>query len=396
MSTIFKKNRIALWSLFLLVLFSSIHSRAENVRVSLLTCEPGSEIYALFGHTAIRYEDPEHNIDWVYNYGMFSFETPHFIYRFIKGETDYQLGIIPFPYFEAEYGLRGSSVHQQIICLDSIEKKHVKEFLDQNYLPQNRIYRYNFLYDNCTTRARDVFELVLNKGVQYEKTNLALSYRDILHQYTAGSDWNEFGIDLCLGQAADKIITEREQLFAPFYLYEAVKRAKVIKGDSVSNLMLSEFKAVDVEPDDEEPGFFLSPLACAILLLAFSIIIGVYRVLTRKKVLAWDVFLSFLQGGAGCVITFLVLFSVHPTVDKNWLILMLNPLPLLFLPWTIYALLKDKRVWFHLINTVCLTLFIIAYPFVVQKFHVAVLPLALSLLLNSATYLSLQDRYKKR
>ena len=92
-------------------------SSLDSVRISLLTCAPGSEIYSLFGHTALRYENPAKGEDWVFNYGLFSFDTPNFVYRFVKGETDYQLGVIPYRYFEGEYAMRGSSVYQQELNL---------------------------------------------------------------------------------------------------------------------------------------------------------------------------------------------------------------------------------------------------------------------------------------
>ncbi|MGL5938622.1 MAG: DUF4105 domain-containing protein [Phocaeicola sp.] len=372
--------------------------RANDVRVSFLTCEPGNEIYTLFGHAAIRYEDPSNQVDWVYNYGMFSFDTPNFIYRFVRGETDYQLGIVPFSYFVSEYALRGSGVYQQTIDLTSDEKRELKRLLDENYLPKNRIYRYNFLYDNCTTRARDIVESVLGGGVNYHYKKEKLSFRDILHESTAGHDWSEFGIDLCLGEEADYIISERQELFAPFYLYEALRGASVVRNDTITPLISSDVKVVDVDSDgEEEEGIsFPSPILSAMFLLCCCIGLTIYRVVSRRRVFAWDLFLLILQGSAGCIIAFLVLFSIHPTVSKNWLILVFNPLPLLFLPWTIYALLKNKKEWFHWVNSVCLTLFIIVSPFVVQKFHIAVLPLALSFLINSVGCLVLQNRISRR
>ena len=152
----------------------------------MLTCEPGTEIYALFGHTALRFEDPSRDIDWVFNYGVFSFNTPNFVYRFVKGETDYQLGIVPFRYFEAEYAMRGSSVYQQTLNLKPDEKLRLWHLLEENYLPQNRVYRYNFFYDNCTTRARDRIEQCIDGKIEYPEAPGGLSFRDIVHQYTEG------------------------------------------------------------------------------------------------------------------------------------------------------------------------------------------------------------------
>lgn len=192
--------------------------QTDSIQFSLLTCAPGSEIYALFGHTAIRYQNFSKGVDLVFNYGMFSFDTPHFVYRFVKGETDYQLGITPYSYFESEYAFRGSSVYQQVLNLTYLEKISLLKLLQDNYLPENRVYRYNYFYDNCTTRARDQIERSIQGKVVYPSVDWHKTFRGIVHEFTKGSPWDELGIDLCLGAEADKPIDLRQQMFAPFYM----------------------------------------------------------------------------------------------------------------------------------------------------------------------------------
>ena len=177
--------------LFVGILSASAASM-DRVRISLLTCAPGSEIYALFGHSAIRYENPDQQEDWVFNYGMFSFKDPNFVMRFVKGETDYQLGVIPFAYFEAEYAMRGSSVYQQVLNLTNEEKECLIRLLKENYLPANRVYRYNYFYDNCTTRARDKIEESIQGNVVYPENDAEVSFRSILHESMKDSHWSEF------------------------------------------------------------------------------------------------------------------------------------------------------------------------------------------------------------
>ena len=130
----------------------------DSVRISLLTCAPGEEIYSLFGHTAIRYEEPAKGIDYVFNYGLFSFNTPNFILRFALGETDYILGVTSYDRFAAEYDYEERSVWQQTLNLLPEEKGKLLYLLEENCRPENRTYRYNFFYDNCATRPRDKIE----------------------------------------------------------------------------------------------------------------------------------------------------------------------------------------------------------------------------------------------
>ena len=220
--------------LYLILASWSVRAQQDSVRVSLLTCAPGTEIYELFGHTAIRYENPAEGKDLVFNYGIFSFNTPNFVLRFVKGETDYRLGVVPYSYFEGEYAVRGSSVYQQTLNLTDEEKQKIWDLLEENYRPGNRIYRYNYFYDNCTTRARDKIEDCIDGKVVYPQAEEGVTFRDIVHRCTKGNEWDELGIDLCLGSEADVPIDGRKQMFAPFNMLEAARK----KQNRVSHCLL--------------------------------------------------------------------------------------------------------------------------------------------------------------
>ena len=379
------RKLLVLFLLFVGIL-STNASSMDRVRISLLTCAPGSEIYALFGHSAIRYENPDQQEDWVFNYGMFSFKDPNFVMRFVKGETDYQLGVIPFAYFEAEYAMRGSSVYQQVLNLTNDEKELLVNLLKENYLPANRVYRYNYFYDNCTTRARDKIEESIQGKVIYPKNEKEVSFRDILHEFMVDSHWSEFGIDLCLGSEADQPIDERKQMFAPFYMLGAARGAMIHRGDTVVPLVLEEVKIVDAVLEDE-PAFPLSPIFCSLLLLLVTMVVVAWSIRKGPSCLAWNALLFFLQGIGGCIIAFLFFFSLHPTVGSNWLLMLFNPLPLLYLPVLIYRGIKGKKDPYHWYNLACLTSFMILMPFLPQEFNPTVLPLALSLILVSVGHL---------
>ena len=376
-----------IFCLFMGVAFSVQSQSTDSIRFSLLTCAPGTEIYSLFGHTAIRYENYTRRIDVVFNYGMFSFNTPNFIFRFVAGETDYQLGITPYSYFEAEYAMRGSSVYQQVLNLTQSEKERLLTILENNYLPENRIYRYNYFYDNCTTRARDKIEECIEGKVVYPDSLSGKSYRSIVHEFTAGSPWDELGIDLCLGAEADKEKNKRQQMFSPFYMKYYASNAYIVDaGGTRRPLILDETKIVDVEPEEVQPGFILSPLMCGALFLALCVVMAWGQWKTQRIWWGWDIVLYGLQGLAGCIIAFLFFFSVHPTVGSNWLLILFNPIPLLYLPFMVYKAVKRKKDYYHVGNMVYLTLFITILPFCGQEFNLTVLPLALGLLVTSASH----------
>lgn len=383
-------NKIRIF-LSLLIIWGSMLSYAQkrdSIQFSLLTCSPGTEIYSLFGHTAIRYQNFTQNQDIVFNYGMFSFSSPNFIYRFVKGETDYQLGVNDFRSFEAEYMFRGSSVYQQILNLTYEEKLKLQNLLFTNYLPQNRVYRYNYFYDNCTTRARDQIEKCIDGDVEYPTSVSDKTFRGIIHEFTKGFDWEEFGIDFCLGAGADKPIGIRQQMFSPFYMRSFAESA-FIKDENGNTrpLVLREEVVVDADDvDAADSSFPFSPIACATFFLFLNVVIAFVQIVRKKIYWFWDLILYLSQGLAGCIIAFLFFFSIHPTVDSNWLILLFNPIPLFYLPFMVYNDIKRKKDKWHVINSVYLTLFILILPLIPQEINLSVLLLALGLLFNAVSH----------
>lgn len=364
--------------------------QSDSLKASLLTCSPGPKIYELYGHTAIRIENLRSGADWVFNYGLFSFHTPNFIMRFVKGETDYELGVMPYSYFTEEYAERGSFVRQQVLNLTPTETKKLWDILCVNYLPQNRVYRYNYFYDNCTTRARDKIEESVCGKVIYPVFNENVSFRNIVHEYTKGHPWVEFGVDLCLGSQADVAINTKKQMFSPFCMMSAAKLAK-IKDDKgiVRPYMLNEINIVQEVPQKVNKEFPLSPMQVSILLFLLTIILCLYEL--KRKQIFWgmDLFWFGLQGIAGCVIAFLFFMSEHPTVGSNYLIIIMNPIPLVYLPWILYSDIKKKKSHYHIINISILTLFVLLWGVIPQKITLVVLPLALSLLVISVVHIAI-------
>ncbi len=360
----------------------------DSIRFSLLTCSPGPEVYALFGHSAIRYHNISRGIDCAFNYGMFSFSEPNFVMRFIKGETDYQLGITSFEHFKESYAARGSYVVEQELNLTSAEKLHLLALLEENFRPENRVYRYNYFYDNCTTRARDKIEESIEGTVIYPEKHQNTSYRKIIHHYTQGHEWAELGIDFCLGKTADDSISYRAQMFAPFVLVEAMDNAQIVNADG-SKRPLVKSRQLVVNPIKAETASDLlpTPMTLAVILLIAVTLCCAWE-LKRKRYL-WGVSALLFggQGIAGCIVAFLFFFSIHPTVDSNYLVIIFNPIPLLYLPWMIYKACKRKMDYYHWANAWVLTLFIVFWWAIPQKFNPVVLPLTAILLIKSLTYI---------
>ena len=367
----------------------------DSIRISLLTCASGEEIYSLFGHTAIRYENYTRGIDAVFNYGIFNFNAPNFILRFALGETDYQLGANNYERFAAEYYYLERDVWQQELNLTPQEKEKLIALLQENYRPENRVYRYNFFYDNCATRPRDLIEKSIEGTLEYADnmtdTNTGTSFRDLLHKYSEGHPWSRFGMDLCMGSQADKIINRRLMMFVPFYVQEYFDKARIIdKEGQTRPLVLNEEKIVITgsgETDQISGGF--TPMQAALLLFILIAAITIYGIRRRKTFWGIDLVLFFAAGVAGCILAFLALFSQHPAVSPNYLLFVFHPFHLFCLPCMLNKVRKRKRSRYMLANFIVLTLFILLWLVIPQRFPLAVLPLALCLLIRSASNLIL-------
>ena len=268
--------------------------------------------------------------------------------------------------------------------------------LQENYRPENRIYRYNFFYDNCATRPRDKIEESIIGKVIYpsEPQDGSRSFRDIVHQYCKEHPWARFGIDLCIGSEADRPITQRQMMFAPFYLMDAFAGAQ-IANDSIQRPLVSD-KAliVDAVSDEEEGGWMPTPLQCSLLLFILTAAATIYSLRKRTGLWGVDLVLFGTAGIVGCVLAFLALFSEHPAVSSNFLLLVFHPGQLLFLPYIIYCVRKGKKCWYLTLNLVVLTLFMVLFPLIPQRFDLAVVPLALCLLIRSASNLILTSKKK--
>lgn len=375
----------------MLLAWLGITARAQDsAKCSLLTCSAGEEIYSLFGHTALRYEDPARGIDVVFNYGMFSFGVPHFALRFALGETDYQLGVTDFRRFAAEYQWDERDVWQQTLNLTSREKQRLWEALTENYRPENRTYRYNFFYDNCATRPRDRIEACVDGRVEYaaaqDSTGTVCTWRDLLHRYTEGHPWARFGIDLCIGSRADKPASYREQMFVPFYLQQYLRGACIVseQGDR-RPLVGEEVKVVDAAHTAQEESLLPSPMQAALLLWAGVTVLSIYGVRSRKSLWALDGLLFGTAGVAGCILAFLAACSQHPAVSPNWMLLVLHPLHLFCLPCVLIRVKKKRLSRYMAANDVVLTLFIVLLAPIPQFIPPAVLPLTLCLLVRCAS-----------
>ena len=368
----------------MLIVSQLAYSQAsDSIEVSLLTCAPGTKVYALYGHTAIRYHDLRTGEDLTFNYGVFNFNRPFFSLRFLFGLTDYELGVCPYKYFAEEYRQRGSQVTEQVINMTAQEKAAIYHALAVNYKDENKVYRYNCFYDNCTTRARDMIERNLDGKVKYINSEQEQSYRELLHQYTDKYPWAKFGVDLCLGFMADRRIGSREQQFLPDYMMIDAEKAQIMSDGSFRPLVKESRNAVVPGVQIVEQPFPLTPVECALILLFLSLAIMGLELHRKKVFRIWDTLIMLITGLAGIFILALI-FSQHPTTSTNLQILLLNPLPLFFI---IRLWRKPQNRLYWKISTGLIILFFIGGA--LQNYAEGMNLVALSLLTRCVTHFKL-------
>ena len=307
----------------------------DRIQISLLTCSPGKEVWAQYGHTAIRYYDKESGEDLAINYGIFSLDQTYFIPRFVLGMTDYRMGVQPMDMFLAQYSYEGRGVVEQVLNLSAEDKEVIYKALQENMKPENVVYRYNYFFDNCTTRARDMLVNHLHGKVVYPPAEENATFRSMIHKWNNKYEWAQFGEDLLLGVNADRKTTKSEQQFLPENLRSDFDKARYNGKPLVkeTNVLL------DAETEVAEPVFPLSPLSIALIFAVISLVMMLFSYRRQQVYWAWDLALMLTSGLMG-IIFFVMIFSQHPCVSLNFILLFFNPLPLFFL----YSTIKKKKV----------------------------------------------------
>ena len=358
----------------------------DSVVVSLVTCYPGPDIYELYGHTMLRVRYG--SIDMVYNYGIFDFDTPNFMYRFVKGETDYKVAGYDGAYMLIGY--RSRKVVEQKLNLTAGQAMQVLLALVENARPENATYRYNYVYDNCATRPRDIIENVLGARLHYGAMHDTLTFRQEMRRYNANYAWQQFGIDLVLGSGIDYTLSYREQMFVPIVLMQAFAEAQVERGGRLEPLV----SATRVLNDGSDTGDILpptpawqSPMAVAVAVLVLVLAVSWLDV-RRRKVSRWaDSLLFGMAGVAGLLVFFLIFISTHEATSPNYNGFWLHPFALL--PAVAIWIKKAKKVlyFYHFANFAVVFVLLACWPLLPQTANAAAFPLMLCLMARSASYI---------
>jgi hypothetical protein len=306
---------------------AQLRELSPESQISVLTCGSGSDLYTTFGHSAFRVQDPSQGLDVVYNYGTFNFDPPVFYVEFAMGKLNYSLSKQSMPNFLYAYEMENRWVKEQLLQLNPTERNDLFLFLEKNYLPENRDYKYDFFFNNCATKIGDVLQEALGKNLHFNEGHLEKNYtfRQLIHQNLFTNSWSSFGIDLALGAIIDKTATLKEHMFLPLYVSEQLNNTTLSEND----LVVRE-RSVLTTVKREEKGYFLaSPLFWILAMVLFVLTITYIDYKNHVRSRLMDSILFFVTGLAGVVLIFLWFFTDHTATANNFNILWVFPLNLI-------------------------------------------------------------------
>lgn len=374
-----------------------VNTDLDSLCVSIITCEPGKDLYTKFGHTALRIQNSSNNDDIVFNYGCFNYNSDNFVYKYILGQTDYLLEAEPAAYFIERYKRMGVKVSEQVLNLTPSEESKLFILLEENLLPENQEYRYSWLYDNCTERARDMLEKAVEGKIRYNRKSQDMTVRDILRGCLKNTPWIDFGINMILGFEIDKVADQRTKMFIPAFFENEVDGATIERTNNSPIDYVLQKKILLDGSYEEEDSWIPTPIITFSILAAIVVLITLIDIRRRLLTLWIDVLLHILQGIAGILVSFLFFFSEHPAVDSNMLVIVFNPLSILYATWLIFCHVKRRRNIFAGINLVILALFIISMFWAPQCYHPAMYIIVSILLIRALANVMLnkyqQNRY---
>jgi hypothetical protein len=371
--------------LLILLTFAGLSpAKAQFWEVSLLTADPGTELYSSFGHSAIRMREigPDGR-DLVFNFGTFDFDTPNFYGKFATGKLNYMLSVAPYDRFIIEYDYYKRGLREQVLDLNQEQKDFLLQHLDAQYDPARRFYKYDFFYNNCATKIRDAFEiamgeqLVWSDSIAEEKT-----FRNLIDEFVLPLPWADFGIDLALGAVIDRPATELEKQFLPTYMEQAFANATIFE-NGVSRPLVKQSRVLLEYPKEDAQQSLFNPTIVFWLIAVVFAALTLYGFKKGKLMKGLDVAFFGILGILGLVVAFLWFFTDHSATALNWNILWAFPGHLV-LVWGLVA--RPNAAWissyllFVLGTTVVVLLL---WMFGVQSFSPALVPILLLLLLRA-------------
>lgn len=377
-----KKSHAILTILLLINLMQVRAQQSSDTIVYLLTCGPGTETYSIYGHSALKVVIQGNDPGEVYNWGVFDFNTTHFAWKFAKGRLDYMLDSEQPDRFLNNYAFEKRYVLSQRINIDPGETKKLIVLITENLKPENLKYRYDFFYDDCTTRIRDLLEKSIGDKLLYppeSKANLP-SFRSLVAKYQNPYPWLNFGIDLIMGVSADKKAPYRDRMFLPIEMKDELSETVINRSGKMIPLLRNAEVLLDFPAPAVKPNILLSPLIDFSLLLIITIIISSMKY-SRRVYNMIDIIIFTIFSFLAVLMIFFNFFTDHAQMKMNLNIIWLNPLLIICL---LFVLINRTGTFLFKLVFYVSVAFLFFQIILPQVFNRAIFPLVLILALRSS------------
>ena len=373
-----------LFFLFTICISSYAIVITPSSQFSILTNTPGNELYTIFGHTAIRFQDSSQNIDIVFNYGTFDFSTPNFYIEFVKGRLDYFLSVETYTQYLWSIKPIQSS-YEQILNLNNDQKDKLLNFLLDNVKPENKNYKYEFFDDNCATRIRDALKIPLGNDVNFDffQPDENQTYRQLLSPYLKINAWIDLGINLLLGVYADKKVEPLQYFYLPDYVMEAIA-VSTINHNNEDHSLVSDTKIIhEAEKKNSETNKWFTPFLVFCILLLIIIIYTSIGIVKNKKNFIIDRLLFGITALLGLFLFIISIYTDHLPMKQNFDVLWAFPLHL----FVIFILKKNTfrnfLKYYFLVYIAMLSFTVITWILFKPSFYFGIIPLLIALFIRS-------------
>lgn len=377
------KKILFISSFFLIVLIHSSFSQAgADTSVYLITCGPGTETYSIYGHSALRVVIASEKYDSVYNWGVFDFDTPNFAWKFAKGRLDYMIDDEQIQRFTRIYFYEKRWIICQKINLNRNETAKLISLIHTNLRSENRKYKYDFFYDDCSTRIRDLLEKSIGDKLLYPPgiTGKLPTFRSMTGKYQSVLPWLNFGIDLIMGSPGEKKASVRDQMFLPLDMKAILSESVINRSGKMTPLLQNPQYLMDFNTQSVKQKLLLSPVFVFTYLLIVIIILS-SLLKSRKANMLIDIIVYSVFSILAIMMIFFNFFTDHPQMKMNLNILWLNPVIIICL--ILVILKKESVIWFRILFVVSAMFFVLHF-ILPQAFNIAILPLVLILLVRSS------------
>jgi hypothetical protein len=358
----------------------NISENIESTEISVLTCDPGNEIYSLFGHSALRIKNPINGQDLVVNWGLFEFSESQFQfgYDFAKGRLKYYMGIQLMSNFITEYRRSKRGIREQVLNLSNQEKYQIIQLLEENYKPENRKYKYEFFYDNCSSRLRDVIKKVFGENINFYQSPKSnkFTFRETIHLYLESFPWLKLGIDLVLGKKIDKLVSNENLMFLPLNVEEIFDKSLVENNGSIKNLVKSKNTLIE---SFENKNKLNNIEFYSWILLAITLSLIVFKL--DKALRVWSSLNLFIIGLLGIVLVFMWIGTDHNATKMNFNLLWASPFHFILIFYLIKESWNNFTYWYLILSLILIFTTILFWFTLTQEFNSFVKPIILELVI---------------